>query len=283
MKDLFRDWRILSVCLVVGTACLAIGLSQYSPKSVSSREENRFLWPGGNRVAVSITFDDGRPSQLDNGLPILNKYGVKATFYVNPGNITDRLEEWKLVLSQGHEIGNHTSTHPCTGNFVWSRDNALEFKTLDDLAQEMETANEAIQRLLGVLPRTFAYPCGQKFVGSGREAVSYVPLVAEKFLVGRGWLNEGANDPNLCDLAQVLGVEFDGLSFEEAKEWIDRARDNGHWLVFCGHDIGGPARQTTLDTVLDLLCRYSLDRQNGIWIGTVEQVGDYIAKRRSAR
>ena len=57
-------------------------------------------------------------------------------------------------------------------------------------------------------PRTFAYPCGQRFVGRGFEVRSYVPPVAERSLAGRGYLDESANDPAVCDLAEAMGTPF---------------------------------------------------------------------------
>lgn len=277
MKNLTRSaWFFALVAFVFQTS-----FSQYPSRS-DEIQSTEFPWPDGKRVAVSLSFDDGRSSQLENGIPILNEYGIKATFFINPSNVSERLPDWKMVLAEGHEIANHTLSHPCTGNFVWSSDNALEQLTLEDIANELDGANQEIRRLFGVIPRTFAYPCGQKFVGMGSEVKSYVPLVANKFIAGRGWLDEAANDPVRCDLAQILGAELDGLSFPEVELQIEQARKNGHWLVFCGHDIGGPGRQTTLSVTLEALCRYSVDPANGVWIDTIERVATFIQTRRNS-
>ena len=40
------------------------------------------FWLEGKTAALSLTFDDARLSQVDQGLPLLDAYGVKATFYV---------------------------------------------------------------------------------------------------------------------------------------------------------------------------------------------------------
>ena len=163
-----------------------------------------FDWPDGKRVAVSLTFDDARLSQADVGIPILDRYGVKATFYVSTPRLEERLAAWKEAVAAGHEIGNHSMRHPCTGNFPWSRDKALEDYTLSEMASELDQASTEIERLLGVRPVSFAYPCGQTYVGRGENVRSYVPLVARRFLTGRGWRDEGANDPAFCDLAQLM-------------------------------------------------------------------------------
>lgn len=244
-------------------------------------QQSSFRWPAGRRAAISLTFDDARPSQVDRGLPILDVYGVKATFYVVPSGVEQRLAGWKKAVANGHEIGNHTLRHPCSGNFSWSREKALENYSLPEMRLELDQANAAIERLLGVKPTTFAYPCGQKFVGRGLSVKSYVPLVAERFIVGRGAFDEVGNDPNFCDLAQATGVSLDGLDFDQAKQLIDKAAAEGRWLIFFGHEIGPVGHQTIATSTLQALCRYAQDPANGLWIDTVETIGRYILKQQT--
>ena len=266
----------ISCLLLLG----AVGSAQYPTRPSGKEQGAAFRWPEGKQVALTLSFDDGRSSQIDNGLPILNRHQAKATFFVNPSNLQPRLELWRAVPGQGHEIGNHTMSHPCTGNFPWSRDNALEDYSLERISREMETANTEIQRIFGVRVRSFAYPCGQKYVGRGERVQSYVPLVAKKFLAGRGWLGEAANDPAVCDLSQLLGMELDGLSFPEARAIVEQAKTVGHWVVFCGHDIGESGRQTTLTPTLEALCQYGKDPANGVWLATLEEIAAYVAGQR---
>ena len=149
-----------------------------------------FHWPDGRRAAVSLSFDDARLSQVDTGLALFRKFGVRVTFFVQSANIQERLAGWKQAVADGHEIGNHTVTHPCTGNYAFSLKNALEDYDVRKMAEQLDGANEQIRRMLGVTPKTFAYPCGQKFVGRGLDVRSYVPLVADRFL------DESSNDPD---------------------------------------------------------------------------------------
>ena len=242
--------------------------------------QDSFRWPEGKRAAISLTFDDARLSQIDCGLPILDAHGVKATFYISSSGVEQRLAGWKKALANGHEIGNHTVKHPCSGNFSWSREKALEEYSLAEMGRELDEASTAVERLLGVRPTTFAYPCGQKFVGRGLSAKSYVPVVAERFIVGRGAYDEVGNDPNFCDLAQATGISLDGLSFDQAKQLIDRAAAEGRWLIFFGHEIGPAGHQTVPTSTLESVCRYAQDPANGLWIDTVETIGRYIQHQR---
>jgi len=274
MDNYFRLFAGLLILVGMPTA------SQAQYETDPNRPEQNFRWPDGVKAAVSLTFDDARPSQLDNGIPILDKYGIQATFYVVPGNMEQRADEWKQAAAEGHELGNHSLTHPCTGNFAFASDKALEGYTLEAMARELDEANRRIQEIAGVRPKTFAYPCGQTFVGRGLDTRSYVPLVAERFLAGRLWLSEDANNPAFCDLAQVLGMESDGKSFAEIKTLIDKAVQDGSWLVLAGHDIGPPARQTTLATTLEAFCQYARNHTDEIWVAPVQEVAGYITAHR---
>lgn len=183
-------------------------------------------------------------------------------------------------MSDGHEIGNHTVTHPCTGHYPDMRFNALERYTLQMMAEELDGANRQIEQLLGVKPRTFAYPCGLKFVGHGVDVRSYVPLVAQRFVAGRGFLDEAANDPTICDLAQALGTDFDNQDFDTMKKAVDGATREGRWVIFVGHEIGPRAHQTTDAKALDTLLEYLKEPATGVWFGTVEEIATYVRHER---
>jgi peptidoglycan/xylan/chitin deacetylase (PgdA/CDA1 family) len=238
-----------------------------------------FTWPNGKRAAISLSFDDARLSQPDKGFALLHSFGVKATFYVSFGSLEQRLDQWKQAIDEGHEIGNHSTTHPCSGNFPWGHSNALEDYTLERMEKEMTDANERIRSLLGVTPTTFAYPCGQKFVGRGAQTKSYVPLVAKHFVVGRGFRDEVPNDPGYCDPAQAFGVDMDNVSFDDLLGVINQTVARGGWLILAGHEIGDEGPQTTLLDTLSRLCRHCA-QENGIWLDTVDRIGSHIIASR---
>jgi len=244
-----------------------------------------FAWPDGIRAAISLSFDDARPSQLVHGVPLLDRHGVRATFYVSPPNLERRVDEWARAAANGHEIGNHTLTHPCSGNFAFSRSNALEDYTLPRMEQELLGANQRIEQLLGLRPTTFAYPCGQTYVGRGEAVQSYVPLVARHFVVGRGAFSEAHNDPTACDLAQIYSPGFDRSSWEDVRPFVEKAVAEGGWLVLVGHNIipqgDGPTQHQTVPTeMLDSLCAYARRSDSGLWIDTVAAIGQYVAEQR---
>lgn len=243
-------------------------------------QQPRFSWPDGKRAAVSLTFDDGRPSQIDTGLPLLEKLGIRVTFFVLPGNVEKRLEGWKRAAALGHEIANHSMTHPCTANYAFSRANALEDYDLERMARDIDAAQQAIRRLLGVTPVSFAYPCGQSFVGRGQQARSYVPLVAERFLLGRGYMGEAANDPLVFDPAQAMGTPFDDMAPAEALKLLEAAARDGRWIIFVGHDIGERKFQSVDAATIEAIAAWAKDPAHGIWLDTAGAVARWIQSRR---
>jgi len=271
------------VVFLITTACSFINCNSFGQSygiDNSTGADEGFIWPDGKKMALSLTFDDARLSQVDTGIPLLDKYGVKATFYVSPGSMIKRSDKWRMAVIKGHEIGNHSLLHPCSGNFTWSRDKALEDYTLHMMITELDSASRLIKEILGVHPVSFAYPCGQTFIGRGINVQSYVPLIAFLFESGRGWLNEAPNDPAFCDLSQLNGTELDGKSFEQVLKLIETAKANGYWLILAGHEMNEEGFQTSQLKTIESICKYATDPANGIWIDSVHNIASFIKQKR---
>lgn len=250
------------------------------PTPLFAQTTTTFNWPGGKQAAISLSFDDARSSQVKAGTALLDSLHVKATFYVVPSAVEGSLEGWKKAVASGHEIGNHSLYHPCSGNFEWSRNHALENYTIDSMRNELTTANMRIQELLNVKPTVFAYPCGQKFIGRGINTRSYVPLIAEMFISGRGYMEETPNDPSFTDFAQITGIEMDGKDFEQLLPLIEEAKKKGQWIVLAGHEMADAGVQTTRLSMLRKLLAYVKEPANKIWIAPVGIVATYIGQQK---
>lgn len=260
--------------------CLNIHISAQTYITAYSAEEATFQWPERKVMAVSLTFDDARLSQVDNGIPLLDQFGVKATFYISPESFLTRIDDWKKAIQNGHEVGNHTLVHPCSGNFEWSRHKALEDYTLEKMTAELDSASKLIKQQIGIHPVSYAYTCGQTTVGSGKNTRSYIPVVAALFESGRGWMDEGSNDPTFCDMANLKALELDGKSFEQVKELIESAKSQGNWLILAGHEMNEAGYQTSLLSTIEAICSYASDPANGIWIDNVHNIASYIKEQR---
>lgn len=274
--------RILSKVIIIFLIFSLISLNGNAQgyKVDTTQKKSGFKWPEGKKVALSLTFDDARLSQIDKGIPLLNKYGIKATFYLSPDAMKQRLDGWKSAVKAGHDIGNHSLLHPCTLNYGWAKEVQLESYTIQRMSSEIDSASSIIQNLLGVQPVSFAYPCGQTFVGKGTNLKSYIPLIATKFESGRIWLSEGPTDPESCDMAQITGMELDGKTFDQVKAMIETAKERGSWLILAGHEMNNDGVQTSKLSTIEALCKYALDPANGIWIDDVHAIASYVKEKR---
>ena len=114
-------------------------------------------------MKIALTFDDGPHPRLTHRiLEILERYGVKATFFMVGVNVTNYPDAAKAVLAAGHEVGNHTYTHA-----------HVQSMSEDDLFRELNMCEDALDALCGYRPRLFRPP-------QGMVNVSVEQCVAEK-------------------------------------------------------------------------------------------------------
>lgn len=78
----------------------------------------RYIYPSAiwrmdkNEKAIYLTFDDGPIPRITPWvLDILDKYNIKATFFMVGDNIRKHPDEFRMVTERGHRIGNHTFNH----------------------------------------------------------------------------------------------------------------------------------------------------------------------------
>ncbi|MEW8971337.1 MAG: polysaccharide deacetylase family protein, partial [Mesobacillus sp.] len=82
---------------------------------------------------VAITFDDGPTQQVEDILPLLEKYDAKATFFLIGNEIEENPEAAQMIASAGHQIGNHTYSH-----------NRMVLKSPSFIKEEIEKTNTLI-------------------------------------------------------------------------------------------------------------------------------------------
>ena len=99
---------------------------------------------------VSITFDDGpNPTATPLILDVLEREGVRATFFVL-GRHAERWPELvKRMADEGHQLGNHGFHH-----------RKLHRRTPGYVRDDLTRGAEAIERASGVRPRHFRAPHG---------------------------------------------------------------------------------------------------------------------------
>ena len=171
-------------------------------------------------MAVSLTFDDARVTQLDAGIPILNGFGLKGTFYLSPDIAEPRLIEWKKAAEDGHEMGNHTMSHPCSGGYEFARQNALEDYDLERMATDIDDASEWIHDHFGNSPRYLRLPLRSDLRRSGRFEPELRSSRGGTLLAGTLLQSPTPVYPWQVDLAQTWSHDADRLSPNRpSKSW----------------------------------------------------------------
>lgn len=106
------------------------------------------------RPAIALTFDDGPSESTPELLKILEHYQAPATFFQCGANVRRLPSVAREVASAGHEIGNHTDSHPL-----------LALRSASFILEELTAAQETIEHATGIHPRYFRAPFGARWFG----------------------------------------------------------------------------------------------------------------------
>ena len=220
------------------------------------------VWPGGRRGAVSLTYDDGLNSQLDHALPELNRRGLKATFFLTRENMEGRLADWEAAGRAGHEIADHTITHPC--DLRHQSAGMFQRRELGPMERWLD-AHFGRHR-----PHTYAYPCGYLGLGEGSRQARYARyqlLMRHDFTAAR----TTAGGPNLAQSAladrfhlHAFEPTYDGDVVAPAVRYLKATLDVGGWAILVFHEVlpkwhgEGDSSVRTHAKILDLVQGHDL-------------------------
>jgi peptidoglycan-N-acetylglucosamine deacetylase len=219
----------------------------------------------GHKAAISLTFDDARPIQLDVAVPELNKRHLRATFFVSISKLT-RIDDWRKARLQGHEIGNHSVTHE-------------HANTLNKATEEtqVEDAKEFLESNFSTSVSIFAYPYAELSPG-------LLYWVKRYDFAARGWRGEGNllyvtadSIPDWYNLPSQ--AVFSSYGAEVYREWIDRALSMGAWTTIQIHGIGDPStgfEPMPADTFIALLDYMKEQESNGLWVAPFGEIAAYL-------
>lgn len=124
-----------------------------------------FLSGATNERVIALTFDDGPDINTPQMLDILADEGVRATFYVVGNNVKERPDTVLRMVSEGHELGNHSWSHP----------DFRELTDMDILNNELRRTSQILANLTGIYPKHMRPP-----YGAVRDSTI-------EFLGGAGW------------------------------------------------------------------------------------------------
>lgn len=248
--------------------------------SLTSLQAQQPLW-NGKKCAVALTYDDGVAIDLDNVVPALDSFGLKGTFYLigSAPAVSQRIPEWRKAAANGHELGNHTSFHPCDGRpagrtFV-TPDNDLSRYTLGRMTAETRFTNTLLQAIDGLTDRTFAFPCGDMKIGD----TPYYPAVAKDFVAARG-VTGGMQRANEVDLSDIRSYMINGQSADYMIELVKKAQASGTLVVFLFHGVGGGHNLNVARGEHTKLLQYLKEHEQDTWTAPMVQIAKWIRDSR---
>ena len=104
-----------------------------------------------NKNEIALTFDISyNERNIDEILEVLDKYDVKATFFVVGNWIDENKDVVKKIYDRGHEIGNHSCTHPYFNEI-----------SEEDMKKELESTSKKIKDITGEDTKIFRPPYGE--------------------------------------------------------------------------------------------------------------------------
>lgn len=224
------------------------------------RLSNRLIWRSGRpvrqlqtqRPCISFTFDDVPDSALHQGAAILERHGVRGTFYI-AGSLAGQVEPARTLISgegsrelfdRGHEIGCHTYAHQ-----------KVRSLSAAGLAHDLDR-NAAYLAQLGITPgpTNFAFPYNAAWPPARAE-------FRKRFRSCRAAgeaINRGPVDPLMLKAVEICQPEQDARALTR---WIDEVAGDPGWLIFFTHDIApNPTPWGCTPETFDRLVGHALDR-----------------------
>lgn len=209
----------------------------------------------GNKKLV-LTFDDGPdPDYTPRILDILSREHVPAAFFMVGLNAENNIPIVKRIYREGHEIGNHTFTHPNIAKV--SRKRAIV---------EMEATRLLIECITGHSTVMFRAPFNADFEPAKAEELIPVAI---------------AHDKNYLDIGESIdpldwepGTPADSIFDRVLREKTRMTNDSLGGNIILLHDAGGDSREATVEA-LPRIIKYFKERGY-----TFTTVADLLGKKR---
>lgn len=184
-------------------------------------ENNDIFFKNGSREEkiIALTFDDGpHPKETHEILDVLDKYKVKGTFFVVGKHANWYSHPLIRAAKEGHEIGNHTFSHPDISNL-----------SSEDIKREIKECEDTLVKLTGKNPTLFRPPYGsysEKKLGEIAKECGY-KIILWTTIDAKDWKN-----PPSSQISDII---------------INKAQ-NGDIILL--HDYGTENTVKALDTII---------------------------------
>lgn len=228
--------------------------------------------PGGGgstftRGLVSLNFDDGWRNIYTNGLPLMQKYGLTSTQYLNSQPVVDGYPDYmtyqmvKDFKAAGHELSWHTRTH-------------ADITTLSASQLDTELTIPAVF-LTGTGTtvgdyKNFASPYGAYNPTS-------VAAVMQKYRSHRS-TDVGYNGKSNFDITNIKVQNIESTTTPaDVQNWVNQAIANKTWLVIVYHEVSTTPEDAQYSvTPANLDAELNIVKQSGVTVKTMDKALDEV-------
>jgi len=205
-----RDQRFMTPLYVITNALFEEHIKTLAEHGYRSVLPEEVPGIGADGKYVVITFDDGLAGNYRHALPILKKYGFKATFFVAVGSVaTDRFMNWaelQELVDNGMSVQSHTVSHA-----------PLETLGDDAIRRELHESKQEIERRLNTTVSALSFPHGSY----DRRVVEIAGEVGYRYLfssdVARTYRNSFVEHPAILGR---LAVTYK-VGAQQLNSWVE--------------------------------------------------------------
>ncbi len=300
-----KQSHLTFLALVFVTIILFVAGTSLAKEKNTSRQQSAYgtatvtKWADNKKSAFTLSFDDAKISQFTYVRPILNTYGLNATFFLITGEVCLDHPNWEYgywwqydsLAHEGNEIGSHTITHPELDTLAVGSIN--QPGTLD---YELYQSKMTIEKMIpGYKCISFAYP----YCVYNNSVINEVSKFYENARSCGAY-----SDPSSISGADLYKIQAVDIYFNHPRgtttddEAFDIYTDNiltrsintGGWANFYAHDVlpwNQISDTANSDTTIcstyffDKLCNWVKQESdsNNIWEATFGNVTRYIKER----
>lgn len=228
---------------VVGGGAAAVGLGWASMDPQSQLYGRTFIGTPGDGKRLALTYDDGpNDPHTMRLLDVLTRHEVKATFFMIGSHLVRRPDIARAVALAGHEIGNHTWSHP---NLIW--------RSSQQVRSELERTDKTLSEIVGPHSRLFRAPFGGRRPASLRlvKSMGLTPVMwsvsaydwdlpTAEAIERKVWSQVRGGDVILMHDGSHRGFGWDRAKTVAATDaFIARAKNQGYTFCTVGEMMNG--------------------------------------------
>ena len=225
---------LMAVELEEKTAPMEMTVADYTePETQELKQEEPIIvdelqhekWPH----KVYLTFDDGPSYYTDDILDILNRYGVKANFFVIGTEDPELRKMYRRIIEEGHVLGMHSYSHKYQDIYA----------SVDAFATDLSRLETLLYDETGVIPKLYRFPGGSSNTVSPVSMGYFIDYLTAKGITYYDWnISSGDASAHLLPKDDIV------------RNSLYRIDENEETMILL-HDIGD--KSTTVEALPEII------------------------------